>query len=777
MINKEKLAKFCGGAIEICLLAIIFFVPIYFAYFKQNFNIFDLSKIILFRFFLLAALIFFLAKILLERKIVFRINAKIFLFVLSLALSYFLSALFSIRPEQSFWGDPARAQGFYSLAGYLIFFLLLILNLRTERQFKRSLWAVAAAGLLVSLYGLAQRFDLDPLVWRESAARTQRIFSSLGQPNFLGQYLAMILPLTLALGVTHKNFLIRFFLFLLAATELAGLFFTYSRAAWLGFVFSIFVFCLLYLFFMGRKILAWSLLAASAVGFIGIIAFNLFIPNKPDLNRPAFFDRAKSMVYLNTDANKMRLIYWRTAWAGFSDFSWRQKIFGLGPETQMNFFAKYYRPQWGVYERINTLPDRAHNSFFDILLQFGLFGLAAIVTLYGFILIQALKAVLSRERVQGEREQRLAVAFLLSGLAAYFLSNLFGFPTTTASVYLYLFLGLLLYQMNRGMVERAVDLPPLKPAISAVFFAATAAILGFFYYSMDVKLFLADRFYIKEARAEADSDCKKILDNLGAMADANPNLSYYRGKYVYHSLKCFEAVAEGEDRENLYRNISDQIGAIDRREYTIYTEQEIARAFSYFGRYVDESYFDKADAIYRDLEEKYPYITTIYENRGKMFLWQKKYAAAVGEFKKGIAAAPATTDPLLNDGHRQEIKFELYRLEMLLAEAYAREKNWAGALEHYGNAIEINPRNAELYKLVADIHFQQGALDKAIWHNKRGLALSPRDHNWPLNVALLYKQKGDRENALLYAKRAAALEPDDFRVKETLKALTDEKSD
>jgi O-antigen ligase len=103
---------------------------------------------------------------------------------------------------------------------------------------------------LVSLYALLQYLGLDFFLWSETPSVTGRAFSSLGQPNFLGHFLAINIPIIIfsLVFLTKKKFY-KFLVFLVLLLNLSALVISLSRAAWLalffGLIFSFLVFLII----------------------------------------------------------------------------------------------------------------------------------------------------------------------------------------------------------------------------------------------------------------------------------------------------------------------------------------------------------------------------------------------------------------------------------------------------------------------------------------------------------------------------------------------------
>jgi len=114
---------------------------------------------------------------------------------LLLAVAYAVSTVTSVVPRVSLWGSYHRLQGTYTTFSYLAIFFLMLRSLRRQEQMARLVSGVILASLPVALYGLLQRYGLDPLSW--SGQVSERVLSTLGNPVFLGAYLEMVVSLTL----------------------------------------------------------------------------------------------------------------------------------------------------------------------------------------------------------------------------------------------------------------------------------------------------------------------------------------------------------------------------------------------------------------------------------------------------------------------------------------------------------------------------------------------------------------------------------------------------
>ena len=248
---KYKFIKIGDYLIEFFILAIVFCVPIYFAIFLKNNNIFELNKIVLFKILVLLILLFSLIKAVLQKSELRRIYAVLFnkylIIPLLFILTLLIATIFSIDKEVSLYGLNFRQQGLVSYIFYYIFFVLLLINLRNYSQLKLIIITASISSFLVSLYGVLQASGYDFINWREPAILTGRVSSSLGQPNFLASYLLLVIPLSGYLVLNSKKFLLKFFWIIVLFFQLLCLFLTYSRGGWLGLVGGLAVAGIIYL--------------------------------------------------------------------------------------------------------------------------------------------------------------------------------------------------------------------------------------------------------------------------------------------------------------------------------------------------------------------------------------------------------------------------------------------------------------------------------------------------------------------------------------------------
>lgn len=759
---KKTAIKACDMIIQYGLLAIIFFVPLIIDFTGLTYNIVDIYKAVFFRLILSLALLAYAAKVLLTGKLSCRGGGKIYLPVFLLLLSFFLSSLFSIHPNQSFWGDFFRQQGFYSFLHYLVFFILLILNIGDFKFLGRMVAAAVLSASFTAVYGLMQYLNLDAFSWSEGAWELGRIFSTLGQPNWYGHFLILVLPFGLyALFFMAKGFYARFFIGLSVLAQLLCLVFTYSRAAWLGFLGEIIFLAVVWLLYKRHNISALGLIGLVLVGVAAVIGANIINPS--DQYRPRaldFISRARSLVDFNGAANKMRLYLWRAGLEEIRRAEPRRLLFGYGPETLAGVYIKHYQPDWAVYEAINALPDRAHNWPLDRILAFGFFGLFAILVFYFYFIYRVAAFLLSKRKFE---PADWLLIFLLSGLAANAINNLFSFSLLTNTVFLYLILAIGWFIISRQEPEKTIDFS-LTAFFKILIWVLLLAVLAVFISAKNINQIKAEIYFIKALKSMQAPDCPGALNNFERVLSLSPDSNYYQEKYLALALDCFSAAKDNRDRTSLGGNILYNINRFGDKGF-YHTLINLGRCYTEFGFYFDQSYYVKAEKIFNKLIIDYPNIVTAYEDLGKEKVRREDYAGAIEVFEKAVKILPPLDHPDLYLQHRQQIVAVAVRLYENLGQAQVKAGNYDLGFEYYKKGLSLDPYRATLYKDMADIYYLRGRLDEAIGLNRRGATLFPKDYHWPLSLSLLYREKKDLVRAKEYLEQALKLAPENEELK------------
>lgn len=207
--------------------------------------------------------------------------------VLTYAGLIILSTAFSQYPEVALRGFVARYEGMYTLLCYLAIFLITFNFVKNEKQIKFLLGALLLSSLVIGLIGFFQLIGLDifrtefgkqlilPKAYSHMTDNIQfrfaesNVFSTLSNPNFVGSYMVLLIPIAFTAFVYFKKAYIKIGAALLTVILAVNLFGSRSRAGLVGLV----VVLILGLVFFRRTIFRHKLI--SIISVVGIIVLFL----------------------------------------------------------------------------------------------------------------------------------------------------------------------------------------------------------------------------------------------------------------------------------------------------------------------------------------------------------------------------------------------------------------------------------------------------------------------------------------------------------------------
>ncbi|PKN00768.1 MAG: hypothetical protein CVU77_08395 [Elusimicrobia bacterium HGW-Elusimicrobia-1] len=321
-----------------------------------------------------ALLTFFLIKILEENSWKFFADNNILtlpvaMFMASAVISYFRSPF----PWAS-GNELIRRIVYFALA------MIIMKDFSDRRSVDKLIKWVLAAAFVSAAYGIVQFLDgkffppnpepgLDPFIWRQ--AFSYRIFSTFGNPNFFGDFLAVTSPLTLALYIkTRKPYLLVLWLMITFNVIV-----TYSKGAWLGYAAGFAAFCLLgltYFAHFNKERIKKNILLVLSV----VLLITGFMTYKATIAR--------------TDSIKFRVYTWLSCWEMINT----NPALGTGIGSFYVTYPSYRRPQIFYIEgKHNTESDHPENEYLEILYDEGIAGFGIFLWLLGVFIIGGFKGM------------------------------------------------------------------------------------------------------------------------------------------------------------------------------------------------------------------------------------------------------------------------------------------------------------------------------------------------------------------------------------------------
>lgn len=324
--------------------------------------------------------------------------------VLLVTAAMFISSATSVVPYVSFTGSYNRLQGFYTWTAYVMVFLAIVSLLRDRMQLDRLVDALILPSLPIALYGVVQRFGVDPMPWIGDV--TVRVASTLGNSIFVAAYLIMAVPLTIVrLAAAFRNLeddetnagVMRVAGYLvLLIVQIVAIILSQSRGPQIGFLASTGFLVLLLTAMRGSRKAMLSVVVLGFAMFTLLVVVNL--PNTPlaGFKDIPYIGRLGRIMETDEGTGKVRVLIWSGAVRLVSEGPldrkepWRYLV-GFGPESMQVAYNPYYPPALGNLESRNASPDRSHNETFDWLINTGLLGFATYLLLFTSVFFYGLK--------------------------------------------------------------------------------------------------------------------------------------------------------------------------------------------------------------------------------------------------------------------------------------------------------------------------------------------------------------------------------------------------
>ena len=318
-------------------------------------------------------------------------------YIILYAAIYLAGTFFSVDLEGSL--NPGLLR-----VAFILFAVVLGNAVSNRRQLDTLIFLMVLAGTAVAAYGILQyifRWGYQSAAWVDSdmfSGIEFRVPSTLENPNMLGQYLLLTIPLGGACLLGARTWGRRVFYLCCCGIMALCMILTFSRGAWLALLFAGLVFVL----FLNPRLI---LLAPFA-----LIALYFVLPE-------TVITRFTSIGDLSDDSTSYRLYIWLGTLAMLKDY-W---LCGIGPgEDAFNMVYPAYS-----YNAI-TAPH-SHNLFLQIVCDVGITALVVFILLL-FVYFRMLCSALSREKDWTSRMLQIAFTsgacgFMVQAMTEYSFYN------------------------------------------------------------------------------------------------------------------------------------------------------------------------------------------------------------------------------------------------------------------------------------------------------------------------------------------------------------------
>ncbi len=728
------------------------FVPL--IIFKDFISPFHFGKVVVFRSLVEILGAAYLILILKDRFYLPR-RDKIFWAFLLFALAFSLTTITSVLKYSSFWGSLERMGGLWTFWHYFFFFIILTSVFIKKEHWQKLFDLTIFAGVLSAFYGFGQKTDIDFFV---GSGGRERIFGTLGNAALFAGYELFTVFLSLIMYLSFGNSQNRhayrrpagktLYLFAFIITSIAVLM-SAVRGSVLGYAVGLTVFAFLWMKHKKSRVgrFFFSALLGSAILFA---VFSLLFNDSSFVKNSRYLRRITNLS-LSAVTVQTRFWAWQAGLGGWSE-SPKTIFLGWGPENFNIPFSKNFNPKFFVGSGSETLFDRAHNMFIEILVTMGIIGLLAYTNIFVSLFVSLRKLLNNNDLV-------VYGIGLIPAIIAYIIHNSFIFDTSANFIVFFTIMGYASYltlgqkpsfaEASEGKEgARMISQPIIKNKsfinMAAVILTIFASVLIYKTNILPAKAnYATTRAIVRGWRSDFN----------GALAKYKEALSYdVPGKYEYrHRFAQYlvggggPSVKEKVVREAYEYAITEVDKNIEENRIDYLPYLYGSRLNIVLGKDDPKSpYNDRAlDYSMKAFELSPTFIRTYFEI-AQAYLNKKDYSKAIEFFQRASDLNPETGISHWYLGVAKIESGDLSGVEELekalvgenrhnpseqdylrILDIYIKTKDFVGVADVYEKLITYNPKNPQYYASLATAYVNLGRIDDAVEMARKAVQIDP----------------------------------------------------
>jgi O-antigen ligase/Tfp pilus assembly protein PilF len=540
--------------------ALLFFVPM--VLWPTTSEVFEFNKIVLTYGLTTLIVGVWSIRCILKRKFIFRRT------ILDIPLLVFLgsqliSTLLSIDPLTSWLGYYSRFNGgMISILCYSLLYWAFVSNLDSKSAL-RTLYFVLSSAVLVSTYGILEHFGIDKNLWVQDVQ--SRVFSTLGQPNWLAAWLVALMPITWALMLSKSRYLY----FGLSVLFFITLLFTKSRSGILGFAAADLTFWAGYVW-LNRKekvktILSPLIISNLSFVFLALIIGTQFTPSinsiiSKSANTQIEKSSGPALEVGGTESGTIRKIVWKGAVEVWKHYP----VFGTGVETFAYSYYKFRPAEHNLVSEWDFIYNKAHNEYLNMAANTGSIGLISYLFLIGFSTYGFIRNSKNGKSMESDKWQMINFG-LLAGYISLLVTNFFGFSVVPTQLQLFLFPAFAI-TLNQKDIEKAKNqkqkADPTQKVLVAILLTFTLYLL-----LAISRYWHADYLFSMGRNYESTGKSETVVNYLGGAIKLEPKQALYHNELanVYTTLALNSYQEKNAEKVKEYSGlaISESQKAID----------------------------------------------------------------------------------------------------------------------------------------------------------------------------------------------------------------------
>lgn len=611
-------------------------------------------------------------------------------YLILVVLGWFaLSTILSVHPPTALFGKYRRFEGLISFVNYAAIYFLAVQFLDRLSRIRSLARTLFFSSIVVSGYGVMQYIGIDPLTWGKLPFEPNRAFSTYGNPDLLGGFLVIALPIALGLVLSEKDHRWRIAYWAGFLLNVVCWIVAFTRGAWIGGAIALLI----------LGVAAWRMrteLTRVDWSFAGGIAAISALVVYRSLTAPSevmnVWKRLVSIFDFGAGSALTRFQIWDAAWRATLD----RPIFGFGPDTFRLIFPGYKPVEYVAAARHVSVADNVHNYPLQLTAAVGIPGMLLLYGLFVTVAVLSFRTAFVRQESE-TGNARLILAAFWAAAAGYLVHLVFGISVTGSTFLLWVAMVAL---MSPG--ARTVDVrPPAWGRIAAIAVIGAVAIVSI----GNIVYLRADYHYLASRLGD---DYELRLASAQTAVRLNPYNDMYRAEVgnIHHGAfrnvlrQANEERAAGNDAGPLFelaeRYFAMTVGSLRETIEFVPLEYDnylfITNTYNLAGEALSRDYFqDSIDWALRGI--------------------------AVSEFGPGIRYQYAVA--LNGIGDYETAKQQLlYAIEMdpryvdprvLLADNYLRQGDDAAALEQLERVRELEPGYPGIDELIESAAGTTGA--------------------------------------------------------------------
>ncbi|HEY4520707.1 MAG TPA: tetratricopeptide repeat protein, partial [Candidatus Paceibacterota bacterium] len=435
---------------------------------------------------------------------------------------------------------------------------------------------------------------------------------------------------------------------------------------------------------------------------------------------------------------KTRLWAWEAGFKGWKE-NFKTILLGWGPESFNYPFAKYFNPQFFRGLGSETLFDRAHNMFIEVLVTMGLIGFLAYISIFW----ASLRSLWKMMKEKGKDHAYAVGLFCL--VVVYAIHNSFIFDTAPNFVTFFSILGFISF-LAFPQPEPVLARPKTLPAVKKMLVAGLAIVMLVVIYDTNLNAAKANYTTTRAIVASWNGDFN------GAVTKYREAVSYevagkyeYRHRFAQYILEYSLNKKMTPDLAGVVQNAVAEVQKnVDENPKDYLPYLYMSRLYITLGRDDPQSPAnDKAlEFSLKALDISPTFVRTYYEV-GQAYLNKKDFNNAVKYFEK---AAELNPNVGLSIWYYAIVEFERGNYDQgnkLIDEAISKD---------------YSPTEADYNRLVT-VYAKKNDYPRLIKVYEALIKINPNDPQYYASLAVSYARVGRIEDAINAARKAAQVDP------------------